>query len=127
MENNRVEVGRVIETWVYPVKSMRGVPLPELTIRSLCVSGDRRRAFVQRTTKREFPWLTAREYPRLLLYAPYFTDPAHPETSEIRVKTPGGEDLAVDSEELLLELARCSKREIYRLQLRRGAYDGMPV
>ncbi len=127
MKNNRIQVGRVVETWVYPVKSMQGVPLPEITLKSLCVSGDRRRAFVLRSSKREFPWLTAREYPRLLLYAPYFVAPSHPETSEIRVKTPGGDDLAVDSEKLLIELAHGSNRDIYRLRLSRGAYDGMPV
>lgn len=106
---------------------MRGLPLAEITIRSLSVAGDRRSAFVLKNSRRQFPWLTAREFPELLLYSPYFVDPSRPETSEIRVRTPEGKDFSIDSAELLDEIASSARREIFRLQLSRGAYDGMPV
>lgn len=122
-----IEIGQVVGTWIYPVKSMRGVQRDEIEIRSLCISGDRRRAFVQKDSKREFPWLTAREYPPMILYSPYFEEPSDPEKSPIMVRTPENRVLSVDDPELLRELEFKSNREIFLLRLTRGAYDGMPV
>ena len=52
----------------YPVKSMRGEALPATTLTLQGVPEDRRYAFVQTSSRSDFPWLTAREFPELLCY-----------------------------------------------------------
>ena len=52
-----------------------------------------------------FPWLTGRDAPAMIRYAPYFVDPADPVDSPIRVRTPAGADLALAAPELARELA----------------------
>jgi len=121
------EVGRVAETWVYPFKSMKGVSLDEITVRSVSVQGDRRRAYLMQDTRREFAWLTTEQFPEMLQYSPYFVDPDSPGKSEIRVITPNGDDFSADSKELLEEISDRSKRKISLVKFGRAAYHSMPV
>lgn len=54
-------VGSVQEINLYPVKSMRGVSVPEAELYWYGLNGDRKYAFVRSDTPSGFPWLTGRE------------------------------------------------------------------
>ncbi|MBI1802275.1 MAG: MOSC N-terminal beta barrel domain-containing protein, partial [Chloroflexi bacterium] len=65
-------VAVITQIALYPVKSMRGVAAPEA---HLCLNGfygDRRYAFVRKglAASDGFPWMTGRQNPQMLLYAP---------------------------------------------------------
>ena len=64
-------VGIVKEVNLYPVKSMRGVSVPEASLYWYGLNGDRKYAFV-RDIDSSFPWLTGRQVPKLLQYEPHF-------------------------------------------------------
>lgn len=102
-----MEIGRIAALFHYPVKSMRGEALDELEIDHTGPAGDRRYAFARADGPSDFPFLTGRQIPDLLGYVPAFSAPEDPRHSAVRVRTPDGRDLAVESEELraLLEHA----------------------
>jgi uncharacterized protein len=116
-------VGRVVALYRYPVKSMRGESIEAARLRWHGLEGDRRYAFVRADDPSGFPWLTGRQVSALVRYAPYFVDPDSPATSPVRVRTPDGRDLAVESDVLMSELAAKYGSGVHLLQLRRGAYD----
>jgi uncharacterized protein len=118
-------VGTVKEINLYPVKSMRGVLVEKADCYWYGFNGDRKYAFIHGDAKSGFPWLTARELPKLLQYQPYFVDPASPMTSEIHVLTPTGEDVVLS--DVYGELAREYSKPIALLKLKRGTFDCMPV
>ena len=120
-------VGRVQKLFLYPVKSMRGIPVSEIVCYWYGANGDRKVAFTRENDMSGFPWLTARELPALLQYEPYFVDEAAPLTSAIRVKTPDNRDLSLESHELSEELARQYGAPISLLKLKRGTFDCMPL
>jgi uncharacterized protein len=120
-------VGTVKEITLYPVKSMRGVSVEKAECYWYGLNGDRKYAFVHNDVTSGFPWLTARELPQLLQYQPYFTHPELPMTSKICVKTPNGEDVALESSDLLEVLTKSYNKEISLLKLKRGTFDCMPV
>lgn len=101
-----IEIGRVTALFRYPVKSMHGEAVDELEIDRSGVAGDRRYAFVRDDGPRDFPYLTGRQQPELLGYVPSFSAPEDPRHSAVRVRTPDGRDLAVESEELRERLER---------------------
>src|SRR5690606_3646034 len=115
------------ELFVYPVKSMRGAPVSEASCYWYGVNGDRKYAFTRSGNLSGFPWLTARELPALLKYAPYFFEPHSPLQSPIRVKTPENDDLALAAPALHHELAKGYKGDIELLKLKRGSFDCMPL
>jgi len=113
----------IIRTIVrYPVKSMAGEELPRTDLGPQGLPGDRRYAFVQAASKTLFPWFTAREHPRLLLYRPAYEDPAS-QRSRVLVTTPSGVALPVHGDELRRELEEESGRPLYLLGDHRGSYD----
>lgn len=120
-------VGHVRELFLYPVKSMRGVAVSEITCYWYGANGDRKVAFTRAGDESGFPWLTARELPALLQYEPYFVDPASPLSSSIRVKTPDNRVLALEAPELVTELATLADTELSLLKLKRGTFDSMPI
>lgn len=120
-------IGYVRELFVYPVKSMRGVSVPEVDCYWYGVNGDRKVAFTRDGIMSGFPWLTARELPALLTYEAYFVDPWSPLSSPIRVKTPDDRDLPLDAPELAEELADAYGNAISLLKLKRGTFDCMPL
>jgi uncharacterized protein YcbX len=119
-------VAKLIQLARYPVKSMRGEVLPSTTLTLQGLPQDRRYAFVQTEFRSDFPWLTARQLPQLLLYQPVVgaEDPGEPAQS---VVTPGGAKWAIDSNELRLELESLSQRRLFLLHDGRGSYDAAPV
>jgi uncharacterized protein YcbX len=65
-------IGTVDSLWRYPIKSMRGEELTEAFVGFSGVYGDRLFAFKSSASPRGFPFLTAREQPKLLQYRPRF-------------------------------------------------------
>jgi uncharacterized protein YcbX len=126
-----IPVGVLASLHRYPVKSMRGEDLTEAEIRFQGIRGDRRFAFIQGHDRSRFPWLTAREVPRMLLYQAALADPADPDNSPVLVTTPEGRQLDVFSDELLDELrsqwrAPARNQPIYAVHLK-SAHDAEPM
>ncbi|MEM7129904.1 MAG: MOSC N-terminal beta barrel domain-containing protein [Chloroflexota bacterium] len=120
-------IGTVTQVNLYPVKSMQGIPVQQAQLWWYGLDGDRKAAFVRSDNQSHFPWLTGREYPDLVRYEAYFTDPKTPDTSPIRVKTRSGLDLALDDPELLRDLSQKSGHPLHLMRLNRGVFDCMPV
>lgn len=112
-----VVVGHIAAIYRYPVKSMRGEPLDAARLGIRGLAGDRRFAFIQTANTSGFPWLTARQYPGLVRYTPTFTEPSLPHKSAVRVRTPDGMDLPLDSPLLRERLEQASQRMIQLLHL----------
>ena len=110
----------------YPVKSMRGEPLPTATVTLQGIPADRRYAFVQKASRSSFPWLTARELPELLCYST-FVEKATPQEAEVIVTTPDGAKFPIRSDELRQALEARSGRELFLLYDYRGSYDVAPI
>lgn len=123
----RQRVGQVGNLFVYPVKSMRGVEVEELDCYWYGANGDRKYGFTQVGDMTGFPWLTGRELPALLTYAPYFVDASKPLSSAVRVRTPEGGDLALEGEALREELGAQFRGKMALLKLKRGTFDCMPL
>lgn len=116
----------VIKLNRYPVKSMGGEPLTLAQISHTGVVGDRQYSFVQTDSKSSFPWLTARNLPCMVLYAPRY-ELGSDVKSPVTVQTPEGQQYPVASDELKAELETKSGRKIHLLRLGRGTYDAMPI
>jgi len=119
--------GTIDSLWRYPVKSMRGETIEEAFLGFAGVYGDRLYAFVSSASPAAFPYLTAREQSRMLLYRPRFRHPHHaarppnladaetlgpgvtpryadPADLVVDVDTPAGSTLAIDDPALAGEL-----------------------
>lgn len=120
-------VGYVRELFLYPVKSMRGASVSEITCYWYGANGDRKYAFTRVGDVSGFPWLTARELPALLQYEPYFVDATSPISSPIRVRTPVNEDFPLEAPKLAEELATRAETAVSLLRLQRGTFDCMPL
>lgn len=108
----------------YPVKSMRGEALDTATLTLQGIAEDRRYAFVQSESRSEFPWLTARELPEMLLYQPAVAGTDRP---TVQVTAPSGATWPIESEELRQELAAKSGRAIHLMRDHRGNFDAAQV
>lgn len=122
-----VTVGTVVALNLYPVKSMAGVGPAEVELRWKGIEGDRQYAFVRTGDVTRFPWLSARDLSRLVLYRAAFDDPAEARRSPVSVITPEGERLPLDSPALCERLSRECGKDLRLLQSGRGLYDAMPV
>lgn len=121
-------IGRIAALFRYAVKSMRGEALDELELDGTGAVGDRRYAFVRDDGPADFPYLTGRQIPDLLGYEPYFCIPEDPRNSAVRVRTPDGRDLAVESAELREHLERAYGRQVKLLRTSDEPYvDAAPV
>src|SRR6476620_1551178 len=99
-------VGKVESLWRYPVKSMRGEELDEAFAGYPGVYGDRVFAFKSSASPRGFPYFTAREQRRLLLYRPRFRCPdkaAHP-VNLTEADSMGAVPLSADISELMVDV-----------------------
>src|SRR5947207_15596460 len=110
MSNDKVTIGHVAAIYRYPVKSMRGESLTATDVGWHGLAGDRRYAFLDQENRSGFPWLTSREFHRMVCYQARFENPADPSHARVLVKTPNGTDYAVDSKELLDEIRAESGR-----------------
>lgn len=118
------EVGRVAGVWRYPVKSMAGEALDRVEVGWHGLAGDRRWALVRAGQESNgFPWLTIREQPTLWGYRPRLVEPAFPDDSEVRIRTPAGAELDVADPALAAELGG----HVRVMKLDRGAFDTFPL
>jgi uncharacterized protein YcbX len=122
-----VPVGRVAAIYRYPVKSMRGERIDATQVSWHGLTGDRRYAFARSGNTSRFPWLTGREVPNLLRYAPYFVDGHDPGASAVRVIAPDGVDHPLDGDALREDLAAQYGDAIYLIQSNRGIPDSAGV
>jgi uncharacterized protein len=120
-------VGRVAAIYRYPVKSMRGERIEATQVFWHGLVGDRRFAFVRGGNTSRFPWLTGREVPNLLRYAPYFVNAADPGASQVRVLTPAGADYALEDDALRDDLAAQYGNAVFLLQSNRSIPDSAGV
>jgi uncharacterized protein YcbX len=127
MKSEYVEVGVVKSLIRYPVKSFAGENVEATRGGWHGLEGDRRFAFVRTGNMTGFPWLTAREVPDLVCFRPYFTNHDSIRDSSVRVVTPSGIDLALESDELLSELRRLYGKQVHLMQLWSGIFDAMDV
>src|SRR5258706_12137969 len=97
-----IKVGEVDNTFVYPVKGMRGVRMDEVSVSSISVAGDRRIAFTEIDGQGTPTLIDTIKYPGLLRYLPRFEDPSNPKKSEIIVTAPDGVEY-LSGDKLLLE------------------------
>src|SRR6476646_828279 len=127
MQRATLHAGTVAALYRYPVKSLAGEELAETPLWWPGLDGDRRWAFVRSGSLSSFPWLTGRDVPAMIRYAPYFVDPADPVDSPIRVRTAAGADLALDGPELARELAAQHGAPVQLLHLGTGTFDSIGV
>ena len=125
MSRNGRPVGRIVELWRYPVKSMAGESLPEVQVGWHGMAGDRRWAFVRNgVTQSGFPWFTLRQRADLNHYRPSFVDPERPDKSPTVVRTPSDQILDVTDPALAAELDPDGVRLIRQ---NRGVFDTFPL
>jgi uncharacterized protein YcbX len=117
-------IGKVDSLWRYPVKGMRGEELDEAFVGFAGFYGDRLFVFQSSASPKGFPYLTAREQPKMLLCRPRFRHPdkaARPlnlaeaerlgpgvtplygnrDDLTVDVETPSGEKLSIDDPALI--------------------------
>lgn len=115
------QLGVVRNIVTYPVKSMRGQERPSVKVGVNGIPGDRMYAFVQAGSTSYFPWLTAREWPGLLLHQPVIEEvDGRP---RVLVRTVSGELLPVTSEELLNLVEREAGQPVRLHVDHRGNHD----
>jgi len=101
-------IGTIESLWRYPVKSMRGEELQAAFAGFGGVYGDRLYAFTSDAAEAAFPWLTAREQRKMLLYTPRFRHPgeaaAPPNLADAEAAAPGLTPLYGNTEALALDI-----------------------
>lgn len=118
-------IGRVVELWRYPVKSMAAEPLERVEVGPRGLASDRRWAFIRDGANPDgFPWLTLRDNAAMRDYRPSFAERSAPDSSAIRVDTPGGAVLDVADPALASELWPSGATAVRR---DRGAFDAFPL
>lgn len=118
-------VGRVVELWRYPVKSMAGEPLAAVDVSWHGFAGDRRWAFIRDGIPQSgFPWLTLRERADMHRYCPAFVDPSQPDKSPTSVTTPAGVVFDVTDPALAADL---DPRGVRVIRQNRGVFDTFPL
>jgi uncharacterized protein YcbX len=118
------KIGEVEALFRYPVKSMSGEALEAAELGWHGLDGDRRLGLRRVDDRSGFPWLTASKLPELILFAPVRRGakglPTH-------VRTPEGEELALFSEELAVEVGRRHGSRVEMTHLNRGIFDEASV
>jgi uncharacterized protein YcbX len=120
-------VAIIAQLYLYPVKSMAGIPVKEAHVGLDGILGDRQYSFVRanRAASNSFPWMTARESAQMLLYKPRFKQSPTPEQPEppVQVRTPEGHDRDVSDPALREELATQAQEPLFLLKSARGIFD----
>lgn len=117
--------------YIYPVKSMRGIPVREAHVSIHGFLGDRRYAFVQQALAAQdsFPWMTGREKPSMILHTPRFERTPTPEDKDVPVfvRTPHGAEYPVADPQLCEHISRMLGHPVFLLKNGRGNYDTQQV
>lgn len=128
-------IGKIDDVRRYPVKSMAGESVANAKVAFTGLAGDRIWAFVRADKKPDFPWHSAREQYDMLLYTPRFkspeavdaTDYPHPDQLKVLVKTPQGQEHAIDSAALLAELQEHATAKVELRFSEKGMQDARPL
>jgi uncharacterized protein YcbX len=123
MKGEYAEIGIVTELWIHPVKSMEGESRNDMWAGWHGASGDRRYAFVREGDTSGFPFFTMRDAPKLAQYKGYLEEPGNASRSAVRVRTPGGKSLPVESDELKEELSALAGKPVQLLHHWGGLFD----
>jgi uncharacterized protein YcbX len=120
-------IATIAQLYLYPVKSMAGIPVEEAHVGLDGIVGDRQYSFVraQQAARNSFPWMTARASARMLLYKPEFRQaptPSEPEPA-VMVRTPEGNLLEAGDATLLERLAGDAAEPLFLLRSARGIFD----
>jgi uncharacterized protein YcbX len=101
-------IGTVESLWRYPVKSMRGVEMPEVFMGFSGIYGDRCYAFKSSAARKGFPYLNANVQQQMLLYRPQFRHPERaskpPNLTEAASIAPGVTPANGDAEDMVLDI-----------------------
>src|SRR3954453_13447598 len=117
-------IGRLVEIWRYPVKSMAGERLASAEADWHGLVGDRRWAFIRPGLERsDFPWLTIRENPVLWRYVPRIVESARAGRTATLVQTPEGDELEVADPRLAARLGTGARV----IKQNRGVFDTAPL
>ena len=118
-----VEVGHIYQLARYPVKSMAGVATDSAFLGWHGLRGDRRFAFRRLNNKGDFPWLSASQFPELLLYHPLGLDEHAEEPLPTQVRTPDGMIFPIGSAQLLQNVAEKFGSPVELMKFRNGFFD----
>ncbi len=128
MSRNKIEVGHVIATHIYPVKGMQGTEVDDIECSSVSVAGDRRFGYYLPDEKGAFRWLTSERFPQIAQYKAEFVDPSKPKTSDIVVTSPTNTMYDPEDPHLIEELSELARgRRVIPFTMGRGTYHSMPV
>ena len=124
MQETIATIGKL---YIYPVKSMAGIAVEQAEVGLDGILGDRQYAFVRaaKASKSSFPWMTAREYTRMLQYRPQFSRLPGAADAEppVEVRTPAGVTCEVGDDKLREELANELGEAVFLLKSARGMFD----
>lgn len=118
-----IKVGEIEALFRYPVKSMAGERLDVADLGWHGFDGDRRLAFRRANVGGGFPWLSASNFPELILFSPQRRGPIVDGSLPTHVRTPDGEELAIFSQELATEVGRRHGSPVEMMHLNRGIFD----
>jgi uncharacterized protein YcbX len=113
------EAGRLLRVRRYPVKSFRGEDLDTAIVETHGLQGDRVFAFAEPGNPSNFPWVSARRIPEMILFTPRIKDVA---SLDVEVRDPEGRIHSMNDPSYRLELEKRWQRP---LELRRSQ-DGHP-
>lgn len=120
-------IATVVELFLYPVKSMAGVAVEHAHVGLDGLLGDRNYSFVRadQAAGNSFPWMTARQSARMLLYKPEFAALPTPDQAEppVRVRTPEGQLYEAGDSALGEELVAKMGHPLFLLKSARGVFD----
>jgi uncharacterized protein YcbX len=118
-----ITLGEIESLFLYPVKSMRGVPCTDATLGWHGLDGDRRFAFRRLGDTSGFPWLTASKLPELILFAPRRIEDGSAGDLPTHVRTPDGEDMPLFGDALAAEVGRRYGGPVQMMWLNHGIFD----
>lgn len=120
-------IATIVQLFLYPIKSMAGVPVEQAHVGLDGILGDRLYSFVRadQAASNSFPWFTARQSARMLLHKPRFTQLPTPEQPEppVQVRTPEGQMREAGDVTLREELAKAAGEPLFLLKSSRGIFD----
>src|SRR5262249_30461185 len=119
-------VGSVAELWRFPVKSMQGEQLQEVTVTERGGLGDRAYALIDTATGKVASAKSVKLFPDLLACRAAFVEPprAHRDVPPVRIALPNGRSVTRDSRDVDRTLSASFRRDV---RLARGATDAFPA
>ncbi len=112
-------VGSVAELWRFPVKSMKGEQLQEVTVTERGVLGDRAYALIDAATGKVASAKSVKLFPGLLACRAAFVEPprAECEMPSVRIDLPNGSSVTSDSSDVDRALSAYFRRDVRLAQI----------